>query len=122
MNPQFLAELAVDPRNFLLVAQQDDEAGPVLGTVFMTICPDPMFDRACYALLEDVIVTGPSRNRGVGRQLLEHAEQIARLHHCNRIMLLSNSQRSDAHRFFERAGFDGGRKRGFVKYLTRPLA
>jgi hypothetical protein len=30
-----------------------------------------------------------------------------------------SSSRSDAHAFFSRLGFDGERKRGFVKYLNR---
>jgi GNAT superfamily N-acetyltransferase len=35
---------------------------------------------------------------------------------CTKIMLLSARQREDAHRFFERCGFQGDSKRGFVKY------
>jgi len=31
-------------------------------------------------------------------------------------MLLSAVERTDAHRFFEHAGYVGDRKRGFVKY------
>jgi GNAT superfamily N-acetyltransferase len=120
VNPQRVADIAIDPKSFLLVAQGDlGEGGSVLGTVFMTICPDPMFDDACYALLEDVIVTARARNRGVGLRLLEEVELIARRERCNRLMLLSSSHRTDAHRFFRRAGFDGERKRGFVKYLLR---
>ncbi len=119
VNPQRLAEIAADPRNFLLVAEDEPPSDAVVGTVFMTVCPDPMFDDACYALLENVVVTTQARKRGVGRRLLEHAEVIARQERCNRLLLLSSSQRTDAHRFFQRAGFDGERKRGFVKYLLR---
>jgi hypothetical protein len=31
-------------------------------------------------------------------------------------MLLSSQEREDAHRFFERSGFVGSAKHGFVKY------
>lgn len=34
-------------------------------------------------------------------------------------MLLSSSHRQEAHAFFAHVGFDGSRKRGFVKYLNR---
>ncbi|HYP30558.1 MAG TPA: hypothetical protein VES00_01715 [Burkholderiaceae bacterium] len=35
---------------------------------------------------------------------------------CSKSMLLSAAERLDAHRFFERRGYAGDRKRGFVKY------
>ncbi|MNR35046.1 hypothetical protein D3C85_1528660 [compost metagenome] len=35
---------------------------------------------------------------------------------CSKIMLLSSVEREDAHRFFERCGFDASIKRGLVKY------
>jgi hypothetical protein len=35
---------------------------------------------------------------------------------CSKIMLLSSIHRTQAHAFFERAGFKGDSKRGFVKY------
>jgi hypothetical protein len=34
-------------------------------------------------------------------------------------MLLSSAFRSEAHKFFTHLGFDGEKKRGFVKYLNR---
>jgi hypothetical protein len=46
-------------------------------------------------------------------------EHIARAARCTKLMLLSSQARADAHRFFQRLGFDGERKRGFVKYLNR---
>ena len=38
---------------------------------------------------------------------------------CSKIMLLSNSERSAAHRFFEKQGFSPDRKKGFVKYRSQ---
>jgi GNAT superfamily N-acetyltransferase len=119
VTPSHVDAIVANPRNFLLVASDTLAGEGVLGTLFMTICPDPMFARACYALVEDVVVTAGARNRGIGAQLFAHAEAIAARERCNRVMLLSASHRSDAHRFFRRAGYDGDRKVGFVKYLPR---
>jgi hypothetical protein len=35
------------------------------------------------------------------------------------IMLLSNSKRSEAHRFFEKQGFSSDLKKGLVKYRSQ---
>lgn len=38
---------------------------------------------------------------------------------CSKIMLLSSSDRIQAHMFFEHVGFIGSSKRGFVKYRSQ---
>jgi hypothetical protein len=38
---------------------------------------------------------------------------------CSKIMLLSNSKRSEAHTFFEKQGFSSELKKGFVKYRSQ---
>ncbi len=52
--------------------------------------------------------------------MMSEVERAARDAHCTKLMLLSSRARTDAHDFFLRLGFDGERKRGFVKYLNRP--
>jgi GNAT superfamily N-acetyltransferase len=59
------------------------------------------------------------RGRGVGQTLMTAVEQEARRAGCTKLMLLSSAFREEAHAFFARVGFDGQRKRGFVKYLGR---
>ncbi len=46
-------------------------------------------------------------------------EEQARAAGCTKRMLLSSTMRGEAHAFFSRIGFDGEKKRGFVKYLNR---
>jgi hypothetical protein len=46
-------------------------------------------------------------------------EERARSCGCTKLMLLSSVTRAEAHSFFARIGFDGQKKRGFVKYLNR---
>jgi GNAT superfamily N-acetyltransferase len=115
--PEHLAGLEQDPNNQLLVAEL---GGTVCGSAFLTLCLDPMYGFQPFAVVENVIVLPAQRARGVGRALLAALEAVARGARCTKVMLLSSVGRSDAHAFFDRLGYDGERKRGFVKYLNRP--
>ena len=42
--------------------------------------------------------------------------EIAWQEGCYKVMLLSGSVRTDAHRFYESIGFEGDSKKGFVAY------
>lgn len=114
--PEHVAALERDATNHLLVVEAD---GVIWGTAFLTLCLDPMYGSEPYGVVENVIVLPESRGRGTGTALMKGVEQLARQARCTKLMLLSSRARSDAHRFFARLGFDGERKRGFVKYLNR---
>jgi GNAT superfamily N-acetyltransferase len=116
VDPERVAALESDPTNHLFVVE---EGGAVRGTAFLTICLDAMYGFQPYAVLENVVVLPSARRQGAGRALMSAAEQAARAARCTKLMLLSSSARSEAHAFFTRMGFDGERKRGFVKYLNR---
>jgi N-acetylglutamate synthase-like GNAT family acetyltransferase len=114
--PERLERLRGDASSFCFVDERD---GKVVGTVLLHLCPDVMFEERPYALLENLVVDPEVRGGGVGRALLEHAERVCREHHCTKIMLLSGVQRTEAHGFFERLGYDGSVSRAFKKYLPR---
>lgn len=105
--------IASDPNNFLLVYETGET---ICGTIFLTICLDPMFGSQPYAVVENVVVGETWRGKGIGRRLLEHVEEICRVRDCTKIMLLSSAARKSAHRFFEQQGFSSAKKLGFVKY------
>lgn len=56
------------------------------------------------AWVPDLIVSEDHRSRGVGRALLERAEQLARDRGCFALSLESATWRTRAHAFYERAG------------------
>lgn len=116
VDPVRIAALEHDQTNHLLVA---DEEGLLAGTAFLTLCLDPMYGFQPYGVVENVIVLPAARARGTGTGLMEGLEQLARAARCTKLMLLSTHTRREAHQFFMRLGFDGERKRGFVKYLNR---
>ncbi len=116
VDPARLAALEEDATNLLLVCAVGDR---VVATAFLTICPDPMYGAQPYGLVENVVVLEQHRGRGVGKALLAAVDEHARAARCTELMLLSARDRGEAHTFFERVGFDGERKRGFVEYLNR---
>jgi GNAT superfamily N-acetyltransferase len=113
--PERLAQLEASTDAALFVA---DGGERLVGTVLVALCPDAMFGRRPFAVVENIVVDAASRGRGVGGLLLAEAERLCLAADCSKIMLTSATERADAHRFFERAGYAGDRKRGFVKYRS----
>jgi GNAT superfamily N-acetyltransferase len=56
--------------------------------------------------VDDLVVDSDYRGRGVGTELLEHLIVIAKERGCRRIELDSGFHRPDAHRYYERHGFE----------------
>ena len=113
VQPGRLAELEISADAALFVADSGDR---LAGTVFVALCPDAMFGRRPFAVVENIVVDAAARGRGVGGALLAAVERFCQAAGCSKIMLLSAVERADAHAFFERQGYAGDRKRGFVKY------
>jgi N-acetylglutamate synthase-like GNAT family acetyltransferase len=111
--PEQVAALAESKTSFLLVA---DSRGVVCGTVLLTICPDAMYRRQPFGVIENIVVAQAKRGTGIGRRLLAHVEHLAVTYHCTKLMLLSSTSREAAHSFFQRCGFASETKHGFVKY------
>jgi N-acetylglutamate synthase-like GNAT family acetyltransferase len=111
-----IEQIRADPQNFLFVLQANDRVG---GTAFVTLCPDPMHGHQPYALVEHFVIGESMRGKGYGTMLAAYLENFCLQADCSQIMLLSNSKRSEAHRFFEKQGFSSERKKGFVKYRSQ---
>jgi GNAT superfamily N-acetyltransferase len=58
-----------------------------------------------WAIIENMIVDEKHRSKSYGEQLIRHAIGVAREAGCYRVSLTSNKRRLDAHRFYERLGF-----------------
>jgi GNAT superfamily N-acetyltransferase len=111
--PERIVEISNDKNTALFVCEHNDR---VLGTALVSLCVDVMYGFQPFAVVENVIIDSSARGQGIGTALLRHIETFCLASNCSKIMLLSSSQRELAHRFFERFGFVGSSKRGFVKY------
>ncbi len=111
--PERIAELENAPDTALLVIEQG-KALPA--TALLIFCADAMYGTQPFAIVENIVVSAAFRGKGLGTALLRHIEDACVARDCSKIMLLSAIERGEAHHFFERCGFSGSRKKGFVKY------
>ncbi len=87
----------------VLVAEVD---GQVVGVCQLIVFRHLQWRGGLCAEVESVHVHPDFRNRGIGRVLMGHAVARARETGCYRVQLTSNNARPDAHRFYERLGFE----------------
>lgn len=97
------ARIAADPNQHLVIAERD---GRPAGTLQLTVVPGLSRQGADRALVEAVRVHTDERGTGLGTELLNWAVAEARRRGCALVQLTSDATRVDAHRFYERLGFE----------------
>ncbi|HET7661585.1 MAG TPA: GNAT family N-acetyltransferase [Oryzihumus sp.] len=108
--------IAADPHQWLMVADAD---GEVVGTLQLTLIPGLSHRGTTRAQVEAVRVSASRRGSGLGTRMLEWAVGTARDLGCGVVQLTSNASRADAHRFYERLGFEASHT-GFKLALRPP--
>jgi GNAT superfamily N-acetyltransferase len=103
-----LAEIARGP-GAVLVAEID---GQVVGVCQLVVFRHLQTRGGLCAEMESMHVHPDHRGHGIGGTLLRAAVQQARQLGCYRVQLTSNNARPEAHRFYERLGFEPSH-RGF---------
>ncbi|MFJ6944455.1 GNAT family N-acetyltransferase [Streptomyces wuyuanensis] len=97
------ARLAEDPNQHLVVADRD---GRTVGTLQLTIIPGLSRRGSTRSIIEAVRIHADERGSGLGTQLIEWAVEESRRQGCRLVQLTSDVSRTDAHRFYERLGFE----------------
>ncbi len=105
--------VAADRGQHLVVADRD---GRVVGTLQLTVQPGLSRRGATRTIIEGVRVASSERGSGLGTQLVEWAVEESRRLGCALVQLTSDASRLDAHRFYERLGFEKSHV-GFKKVL-----
>ena len=107
-----IAALLRHPDSALLVAEQH---GQVLGFISLHFIPQLAlagdFCRVSY-----FCVDSRQTSQGIGRLLLEYAEQLARERDCDRMELHCHSRRLRSHQFYARQNYEDS-----PKYLMKML-
>lgn len=107
------AAIDADPNHLLLVGEVD---GTIAATLLLSFLPGLSRHGAWRAQIEAMRVARSLRGQGVGRDLLDWAVEEARRRGCSLVQLTSDSRRTEAHRFYERAGFEATHS-GFKRSL-----
>jgi ribosomal protein S18 acetylase RimI-like enzyme len=105
-----------DPNYLLLVA---DKENVIVGSVMGIICEELYGDCRPLMVVEDVIVDKHQRRLGIGSSLMRQLEGYAVKHNCNYIIFVTESERSEAHRFYESLGYRSDAYKGFKKRLNK---
>jgi GNAT superfamily N-acetyltransferase len=103
------AAIGRDPAQRLLVAVESDgadAAGSVVATMQLTVIPGLARRGAARLQIEAVRVASSQRNRGIGAAMMRWAIDDARASGVALVQLTSDAARRDAHRFYERLGFE----------------
>lgn len=91
-----------------------EQNGFLVASCMLIIIPNLTRQGRSIAVVENVVTHSQYRNKGLGRKIMETAINYARNENCYKIMLLSNSQRTGAHQFYESLGFSADDKVGYV--------
>jgi len=100
--------------HFVGVAEIED--GRVVGWIHA--CVSHLIESNPRAEIGGLVVDEAWRGSGVGKLLMQHAEDWARSKRLEAVYLRSNVIRKDAHRFYERLGYNNIKtQRAFLKML-----
>lgn len=103
-----------DPNLYYIVAEKD---GMLLATCNITIIKNLTRSARPYGLIENVVTHKEYRNKGLGKQVIKQAVEIARSKGCYKVMLLTGSKKEETLNFYRSCGFRDDIKTGFYMAL-----
>lgn len=106
LDPAYVAAFhAIDGsgRQRLIVAERD---GRIVGTLQLSFLAGISMHGAWRGQIEAVRIDGSLRGQGLGAQLVAWAVEECRARGCKAVQLTSHRDRADAHRFYERLGWE----------------
>ncbi len=107
VDPGYLAgfdAIDADPAHDLVVGVTAD--GRVVATMQLTTIPGVSYHGGSRLLVEAVRVASDLRGSGIGAAMMTWAVDRARAKGCRLVQLTSNRERTRAHAFYERLGFE----------------
>ena len=105
-----------DSDHFCFVCEED-QTGHILGYVEAEVYESLYSDAGLNVL--GLAVFPSAQGRGIGRQLMERVEELAKSKHYAFIRLNSASHRKEAHLFYERIGYEGNKtQKRFLKIMN----
>ena len=105
-----------DSDHFCFVCEED-QTGHILGYVEAEVYESLYSDAGLNIL--GLAVFPSAQGRGIGRQLMERVEELAKSKYYAFIRLNSASHRKEAHLFYERIGYEGNKtQKRFLKIMN----
>jgi len=101
---QAFEQIDRDPNHELIVAELN---GELVGTLHLMFLPSISHQGGLRSQVGSVRVDRKFQNKSIGSQMMEYAIQRAKARGAHLMQLTTHSPRRDAHRFYERLGFEG---------------
>ena len=92
-----------DSNHELIVAELD---GVIVGTLHLIFIPSISFQGGLRAQVESVRVDKLRRGQGIGSEMMRWVIERAKGRKAHLVQLTTHRSRDDAHRFYERLGFE----------------
>jgi ribosomal protein S18 acetylase RimI-like enzyme len=108
-------EIQDRPEHFVYLAAADNDK--IVSVCIITIIPNLTRGSRPFAVIENVVTHPDYRRKGLGEKVMLEAIQTAKNAGCYKVMLLSTVTRKDAHRLYEKLGFNSRDKTGFYMKL-----
>jgi ribosomal protein S18 acetylase RimI-like enzyme len=105
-----IAKILEDETQILFVADVD---GEVMG--YNSVSANYELLNGIQARIEGLVVDESTRGMGVGRMLMEEAEEWAREKGSKSVKLGSNVKRVEAHKFYEKIGYTRAKEQAAFK-------
>lgn len=102
MSAQIYEKMLEDNKYLVLIAKEDEK---ILGSVLCITCLSLALNGATFLVIEDVIVKDGLRGKGIGKSLMNAADEFAREQKCVYSLLVSSGFRKNAHIFYEKCGY-----------------
>lgn len=99
-----------NPSQHYLVAEAD---GRIVSSCVLVVIENLTRGARPYGLIENVVTHEEYRNKGYGTRLLKKALEIAQKTGCYKVMLMSG-RGEETLKFYEKVGFERGKKTGFI--------
>jgi ribosomal protein S18 acetylase RimI-like enzyme len=101
--------------NYIFLAAE--KRGRLVGSVMGIVCEELYGNCQPFMVVEDVIVDKNHRRLGIASSLMRSLERRAAENNCGYIIFVTESERTDAHRFYESLGYKSDAYKGFKKRL-----
>ncbi|MCL2212109.1 MAG: GNAT family N-acetyltransferase [Treponema sp.] len=98
----------IDKNNIKYFLAKSD--GKVLGSCYICIIPNLTYSGKSIGYIENLITDESNRRKGIGKRLIQKAIEYANENNCYKVVLQSGLKREEAHKFYEKMGFNGKTK------------
>ena len=103
-----------DPNHHIIVNEVD---GKIVSSCVCVIIPNLTRNVRPYAFIENVVTHKDYRRRGLAKECLNFARDIALKENCYKMMLLTGSKDPNTLHFYEKAGYNSTEKTAFFQRL-----